>query len=110
MDPSYFVLGVDPPPRAPPFAMLGASPNPFRASTRIRYSLADWANVSLEVYDVLGRQVSKRELGLLPPGEHDAVLDREGLSTSVYLVRVRARDPASGALKGNLTAKVMHLK
>ncbi len=110
MDPSYFVLGVGPPGPAPESVMLGASPNPFRATTRIRYALSDWANVSLEVYDVLGRQVSRRELGLQPPGEHDAVLGREGLSTSMYLVRMRIRDPVSGALKANLVGKVMHLK
>jgi hypothetical protein len=110
MDPSYFVLGVGPPAPAPRMVMLGASPNPFSFSTRIRYALSDWANVSLEVYDVLGRQVSKRELGLLPPGEHDAVLGRDGLSTSMYLVRLRVTNPVSGVLMGNLAGKVMHLK
>ena len=110
MDPTYLVLGVEPPGSTANFAMLGASPNPFRAETRIRYTMPTWGNVSLEVYDVLGRQVSKRALGLQPPGLHDALIGRAGLSTSMYLVRLRVTDPVSGAVKANLAGKVMFLK
>ena len=110
MDPSYFVLAAEPPGGKVDFAMLGASPNPFHAETRIRYAIPVWGNVSLEVYDILGRQVSKRALGLQPPGLHDAIIGREGLSTSMYLVRVRITDPVTGALTKNLSSKVMFLK
>ena len=110
MDPGYFVTGVDPPGQRADFAMLGASPNPFHSETRIRYAMPVWGNVSLEVYDILGRLVSKRTLGLQPPGLHDAAMGREGLSTSMYLVRVRITDPVTGALTKSLAGKVMFLK
>jgi hypothetical protein len=59
---------------------------------------------------VLGRQVAKRALGFQSPGEHEAVLGREGLSTSVYLYRLRVTDPMNGAVRASLAGKVMFLK
>ena len=92
------------------FALLGSEPNPFRTTTRIRYAMPEWGEVTLEVYDVLGRQVVKRMLGLQPPGEHDAVLGREGLSTGVYVYRLRFAEPRTGAVRAKLTGKAMYLR
>ena len=37
---------------------LGAAPNPFAGNTKINYELPSNANVTLEVYDMIGRKVS----------------------------------------------------
>jgi len=111
MDPGYLLVGVEggpPPPTS--FALRGAWPNPFHTTTRLRYTMPEWGEVTLEVFDVLGRQVARRALGLQSPGEHEAVLGREGLSTSVYLYRLRVANPINGALKASLAGKVMFLK
>ena len=110
MDPTHTTLAVNPPRPPVDFAVLGAAPNPFRLNTRIRYALPRTANVTLETYDVLGRLVARQALGVQPPGEHDAVLGRQGLSTSVYLYRLRFADPGSGALMASRAGKVMFLR
>jgi hypothetical protein len=110
MDPTHTTLAVNPPALPLDFAALGATPNPFRLNTRIRYALPRSASVTLETYDVLGRLVSRQALGVQPPGEHDAVLGRQGLSTSVYLYRLRFADPASGAILASRAGKVMFLR
>ena len=111
MDNTDLVTGVGPPDGvATDFALLGVTPNPFRSSARVRYTLPVSGDVELEVYDVLGRRVLKSGLGVQPPGVHDAILGRQGLSTGVYVVRLRIRDPGSGASRANLTGKVMFLK
>ncbi len=110
MDPVHTTLDVNPPHVPMDFAALGAAPNPFRSTTRLRYTLPRAADVTLDVYDVLGRLVARQALGVQPPGEHDAVLGRHGLSTSVYLYRLRFADPASGAILASRGGKVMFLR
>ena len=92
------------------FVLLGSAPNPFRVSTRIRYAIPEWGNVTLEAYDVLGRLAARRFLGLQGPGEHDAILGREGLSSGVYLYRLRIADPKTGAVLAKLAGKTMFLR
>ena len=51
-------------------------PNPFNPSTRIRYSLASPANVSLVVYDMTGQQVRQLATGNWQlAGDHEVVWD-----------------------------------
>ena len=54
------VSGVDESPRAIT-SILTNSPNPFRGSTLIRYGMDRPSNVSIEIFDVLGRLVRRLE-------------------------------------------------
>lgn len=71
-------------------------PNPFNPSTTILFSLPSSADVSLEVLDLLGRQVATLAQGPMGPGEHTvhwepAVHGRGGLASGVYVYRLDAR-------------------
>jgi hypothetical protein len=55
-------------PRA--FALFQNLPNPFAASTTIRFALPVASRVRLEVYDLLGRRVRTLANALYPPGAH----------------------------------------
>src|SRR6266571_8214531 len=44
------------------FALLGNYPNPFNPTTTIKYRLPEVSNVTVEVYDVLGRLVNRHLL------------------------------------------------
>jgi hypothetical protein len=47
--------------------------------------------VSLELFDVAGRRVAVRNLGVLGPGSHSAPLTgSEALPSGIYLVRMTA--------------------
>jgi hypothetical protein len=50
------LAGVGPPLRGD-FAMLGARPNPFRASTEIHFRLGARSPVTATVFDIMGREV-----------------------------------------------------
>ncbi len=47
-----------------------ASPNPFRAGTAIRFSLARGGPACLQVFDVRGARVATLAAGTLAPGSH----------------------------------------
>ncbi|PQJ34232.1 hypothetical protein BSZ35_06110 [Salinibacter sp. 10B] len=96
------------PPAVDRFAMTGAAPNPFRNRTRIRMALPTVADVSVTVYDVLGRQVLQTRATLPPGPERTVALDGARLSAGVYLYRVRVQ-PRNGKRRVR-TGKMVHLK
>ena len=70
-------------------ALLAPAPNPFRGSTRLRFRLDAPGDVSLEVFDALGRRVA-RLAGTFGAGEHPVPLDGAALAPGAYLVRLAA--------------------
>jgi hypothetical protein len=71
-------------------SLFPAYPNPFNAATTIAYSLPAEAEVLFEAYDIAGRRVESRALGRRPAGNHAFVWEAAGLSSGVYLYRLRA--------------------
>ncbi len=72
------------------FALGEAYPNPFNATAVIPFSLRQQTDVSLAVYDLIGRKVADLVQGSLPAGRHEVTLDAERLAAGVYLCRLEA--------------------
>jgi hypothetical protein len=89
------------------YSIRGISPNPFRLATSIRYSLEQSSDVSLDVYDLVGRKVASRAIGLQPAGTQSARFDAGDLRPGLYLFRLRAADPQGGAVRATLSGKLM---
>ena len=77
-----------PPPPARNFALLGVHPNPSPVLPSVVYSLDGAANVRLELVDLLGRVVMRRDLGGQGPGQHEVALDRARMPAGVYWLRL----------------------
>jgi len=90
--------------------LLGNSPNPFRATTMIRFSLARASDVELEVYDIQGRLVTSRSLGLEPPGKVEAPFTPLGVRPGLYLYRIRTLDPETQKETASLPGKMLVLR
>lgn len=66
--------------------LLPAYPNPFNPSTRIGFQLAQSVEMSLIVYDVLGREVAVLANGRMSAGIHHIDFDASSLASGVYQV------------------------
>ncbi|MFA7420661.1 MAG: family 16 glycosylhydrolase [Melioribacteraceae bacterium] len=69
-------------------------PNPFNPETTISYKLQAASNVSLKIYDALGREVSTLVNELKQPGVHNSQFStlNSKLSSGVYFYTLRAGD------------------
>ena len=74
------------------FTLQGTFPNPFRENTTIRFDLPDAAQVTVTVYDVLGRELMDLSPRSMAGGSNRQIeLHASGLSTAgTYLYRIRA--------------------
>jgi photosystem II stability/assembly factor-like uncharacterized protein len=59
-------------------------PNPFNSSTVIEFALPQAGEVSLTVYDILGRQVSRPVGGYKEAGNHSVTIDMGKAGSGVY--------------------------
>lgn len=65
-------------------------PNPFNPTTVISYRLSAVSNVTLKVYDVLGRLLETLADGRQILGEHSVTFDGRELSSGVYFYKLSA--------------------
>lgn len=69
-------------------AYVIAFPNPAAESTNLRVVLNKPGNIELSVYDILGRDVYKREIKGLPAGEQNIVLNLGKYQKGLYYIKM----------------------
>ncbi len=74
------------------FALHQNYPNPFNPTTVIRYQLPTATPVRLEVFDVLGRNVSSLVNARQSAGDYSVSFNAANLSSGVYFYRLQAGD------------------
>jgi hypothetical protein len=72
------------------FALGASYPNPVRTQATIRYALPKAADVTLTVYDVMGREVKRLVQSAKAAGFHETQVDASTLPSGTYLYRLRA--------------------
>ena len=78
-NPSIPLVGLPPPPAPPPvdatqLSLDRVTPNPTGSMPSVQYTLVTWEPASLELVDLAGRRVMRRELGAPGPGRHQEPL------------------------------------
>lgn len=76
------------------FALDQNYPNPFNPSTTIRFSIPKQSNVSLKVYDVIGKEVAELVNSEKAAGSYEVDFNAQNLSSGIYFYTLKA---------GNLT-------
>ncbi len=84
-----YTTSVDDEPVTPSMVALNKNyPNPFNASTTISYSLPTQSEVRLDIYDILGRKLTKLFEGNQSAGNHSVTWDGSGAASGVYFYRL----------------------
>ncbi len=64
-------------------------PNPFNPSTTIRFALPKTSNVTIKIYDVLGRQVATLVDEKYQPGVYKIIFEAGELASGLYIYRIQ---------------------
>lgn len=70
------------------FTFRGSAPNPASTSTQVQFALGKKADVTIEVTDMAGREVSKVQQSNLSAGEHSMELNTSLLVPGTYIYTV----------------------
>lgn len=71
-------------------------PNPVSDVLTISWAMTSREQVSLSLIDVQGREVIKKDIGQLPPGEHSQQMNLKSLSSGMYMLRLEAGEASIG--------------
>jgi hypothetical protein len=63
-------------------------PNPAHDKVTVSFETTSTEKVSVDVYDFTGKQVKSLDLGSMPQGRHDAVMNCSNLPAGTYIMRL----------------------
>jgi len=72
------------------FALTQNYPNPFNAQTLIQYNLPGESDVSLTIFDILGRQVETLIDGYQTAGPHQVIWNADNSPSGIYFYMIKA--------------------
>ncbi len=64
-------------------------PNPFNPSTSISYELRETSQVTIIIYDALGKEVKRLVNEIKEEGNHKITFDASGLPSGVYIYQMK---------------------
>ncbi len=79
------------------FALKQNYPNPFNPSTTIEYDLRQAGQVTLQVFDLLGRHVATLVDDTRPAGVHTVRWEASGLASGMYVYQLRLDNDVVGS-------------
>ena len=74
------------------FGLISVYPNPFNSRTTVRYSIAEAANVRLNVLDINGRLTTTLVNGFSDRGQYRVMFDASSLASGSYFVELTVPD------------------
>ena len=78
------------------FTLKQNYPNPFNPATTISYALPVRSNVTLKIYDALGREIATLVDQEISAGEHQVLFDAKNLVSGVYFYRLQISQISRG--------------
>ncbi len=72
------------------FSLSQNYPNPFNPSTRISFSIPQQSNVTLKIYDVLGKEVMTLVNEVKSPGSYEVEFNAANLASGAYFYKIQA--------------------
>lgn len=74
------------------FSLSYNYPNPFNPSTVIKFDVAKRQNVSIEIYDMLGRKTESLVNENLKPGKYEVTFNGAGYPSGIYYYRMQTEN------------------
>jgi|GEM_PF-3126704 len=70
------------------YSLLQNYPNPFNPTTTIEYELPNEGILTINIYDILGREIAALFNGRAEAGQHKVTWDASGFASGIYICRI----------------------
>ncbi len=84
-------------------------PNPFNPSTLINYSIPEESEVSIKIYDALGKEIDSITTGVQQKGSYQKTWNAKNYASGIYFVRMNANSLSTGKTFSNVI-KMLYMK
>ena len=74
------------------FALYQNYPNPFNPNTKIKYSIPTEADVTIKLYDILGKEIKSLVSSKHSAGNYEVDFNAANLASGTYFYRIQAKD------------------
>jgi hypothetical protein len=74
------------------FAYYPNYPNPFNATTALRFDVPQQSRVQIAVFNIMGQEVARPVDNVYAPGRYHVLFDAAALPSGMYVVRMNAAD------------------
>ncbi|HTY36145.1 MAG TPA: YCF48-related protein, partial [Bacteroidota bacterium] len=91
------------------FALAQNYPNPFNPTTTIDFQIPTTSNVSLTIYDLLGREIARLVDDVRQPGFYTVRWNASAISGGVYFYRMAVRSLRTGTAENFVGIRKMLL-
>jgi hypothetical protein len=95
------------------FSLMQNFPNPFNPGTRIQFDVPKNALITIKIYDIAGREITKlQNSNFYTPGTYSVYFDANyySLSSGVYLYQIIANDASSQSVIYTELKKMLMIK
>lgn len=89
------------------FAIHQNYPNPFNPSSTVSFDLPEQAEVTLEVFNMLGKKVATLVDTQLQAGRHESEFEASALSSGNYIARISARGTSGESFEQNMNMQLV---
>jgi hypothetical protein len=72
------------------YSLRDIYPNPFNSECKIRFAVPERARVVIDIFDILGRKVTRLTDEEFDPGEHSVTFRAGDLSSGTYMLKMSA--------------------
>lgn len=89
------------------FAIHQNYPNPFNPSSTVSFDLPEQAEVTLEVFNMLGKKVATLVDTQLQAGRHESEFEASALSSGNYIARISARGTSGESFEQTMNMQLV---
>ncbi len=89
------------------FSLAQNYPNPFNPSTKIEFSVPQRANIKLDIFNILGKNVQTVVDNNMDPGFYKFNVSMDGISSGMYFYRITAVDQGGNMIYNQMRKMIL---
>jgi glucose/arabinose dehydrogenase len=84
-------------------------PNPFNPSTIIKYSVPEESEITIKIYDALGKEIDSITTGVQQKGSYQKTWNAKGYASGIYFAKMNAKSLTSDKTYSHIV-KMLYMK